>query len=302
MEQESMFSLQELPVNPIASPEQARDWQIRVASSRLSILNTLKFFDRSGFYGKTSPVYCKLTADGILEPSSGKWQNSGMGGPTESMTLSSSEWPNNVAVSSLSAVLETGNHLQQYYLSAKACRGILRRAEESEWKVPELLRDALATMVRGGGRDLEPPCFWDGGQVSPTIDAVLHKRQTMPEKNRFPAVIVPRAFAENERNEVRYIAGDGSVVGAIASDVGAKQKNYLHDENIVRRFTPVECERLQGMPDNHTRVPWGTKSEEQCPDGLRYKAIGNAIPVPLLSWIGKRLLVVDSFLRGEVGG
>tara|TARA_B100000614_G_scaffold139631_1_gene124118 strand:- start:5363 stop:6826 length:1464 start_codon:yes stop_codon:yes gene_type:complete len=57
----------------------------------------------------------------------------------------------------------------------------------------------------------------------------------------------------------------------------------------VRRLTPVECERLQGMPDNHTLIPWRGKPAEQCPDGPRYKAIGNSKAVPVVRWIGQRI-------------
>jgi len=57
--------------------------------------------------------------------------------------------------------------------------------------------------------------------------------------------------------------------------------------NAVRRLTPVECERLQGFPDNHTNIPWRGKSES--PDGLRYKALGNSMAVNVMSWIGSRI-------------
>jgi len=61
----------------------------------------------------------------------------------------------------------------------------------------------------------------------------------------------------------------------------------------VRRLTPLECERLQGFPDNHTRIPWRGKSEEDCPDGPRYKACGNSMAVPVMRWIGERIAMVD---------
>ena len=57
----------------------------------------------------------------------------------------------------------------------------------------------------------------------------------------------------------------------------------------VRRLTPVECERLQGFPDNYTRIPYRGKPESECPDGPRYKAIGNSWAVPVVRWIGKRI-------------
>ncbi len=57
----------------------------------------------------------------------------------------------------------------------------------------------------------------------------------------------------------------------------------------VRRLTPVECERLQGFPDNHTLIAWRGKVAAECPDGPRYKAIGNSMAVPVMRWIGERI-------------
>ena len=55
----------------------------------------------------------------------------------------------------------------------------------------------------------------------------------------------------------------------------------------VRRLTPVECERLQGFPDNYTNIPWRKAAES--PDGPRYKALGNSMAVPVMAWIGQRI-------------
>lgn len=57
----------------------------------------------------------------------------------------------------------------------------------------------------------------------------------------------------------------------------------------VRRLMPVECERLQGFPDNHTQISWRGKEATECPDGPRYRAIGNSMAVPVMRWIGKRI-------------
>jgi len=61
------------------------------------------------------------------------------------------------------------------------------------------------------------------------------------------------------------------------------------DRLCVRRLTPIECERLQGFPDNYTRIPWRNKDAEDCPDGPRYKAMGNSMAVPVMRWIGERI-------------
>ena len=62
----------------------------------------------------------------------------------------------------------------------------------------------------------------------------------------------------------------------------------------VRRLTPVECSRLQGFPDSYTAIPWRGKPADQCPDGPRYKALGNSMAVPVMRWIGNRIQSVNS--------
>jgi len=57
----------------------------------------------------------------------------------------------------------------------------------------------------------------------------------------------------------------------------------------VRRLTPLECERLQGFPDGYTAIPWRGKPASECPDGPRYKALGNSWAVPCAYWIGARI-------------
>ena len=57
----------------------------------------------------------------------------------------------------------------------------------------------------------------------------------------------------------------------------------------VRRLTPVECERLQGFPDGYSAIPWRKKPASECPDGPRYRALGNSWAVPNVRWIGERI-------------
>jgi len=126
------------------------------------------------------------------------------------------------------------------------------------------------------------------------------------------------AFAQNQRDEVRLM----DVAGALAAEPGAKQQTYLAQPAVavdtynhsvtgdytgsltttggppgsglgvlqhmqVRRLTPVECERLQGFPDNYTNIP-------KAADGPRYKALGNSMAVPVMRWIGKRIQMVEA--------
>ena len=66
---------------------------------------------------------------------------------------------------------------------------------------------------------------------------------------------------------------------------------------VVRRLTPIECERLQGFPDNYTNIPW--KGRSSSPDGRRYKALGNSMAVPVMRWIGERIEAAESIERDE---
>jgi cytosine-specific methyltransferase len=58
----------------------------------------------------------------------------------------------------------------------------------------------------------------------------------------------------------------------------------------LRRLTPTECERLMGFPDNYTQIPYRNKPALHCPDTPRYKALGNSMAVPVVRWIGQRLI------------
>jgi DNA (cytosine-5)-methyltransferase 1 len=61
----------------------------------------------------------------------------------------------------------------------------------------------------------------------------------------------------------------------------------------TRHLTPVEWERLMGFEDNFTRISWEGRPEEECPDMLRYMALGNSMAVPVMRWLGERIEMVD---------
>jgi DNA (cytosine-5)-methyltransferase 1 len=81
--------------------------------------------------------------------------------------------------------------------------------------------------------------------------------------------------------DASYYKGQGSRQGG--------EREFVGYEMAVRRLTPTECERLQGFPDGYTQIPWRNKSAEDCPDGPRYKALGNSWAVPVVAWIGERI-------------
>ncbi|WP_414039309.1 DNA cytosine methyltransferase [Acidithiobacillus sp. M4-SHS-6] len=83
----------------------------------------------------------------------------------------------------------------------------------------------------------------------------------------------------------------GPIANTIRASSGGGDKPYVMTHR-VRRLLPVECERLQGFPDNHTLVPV-RRTKQGIPvlaaDGPRYKAIGNSMAVPVMRWLGQRL-------------
>ena len=78
--------------------------------------------------------------------------------------------------------------------------------------------------------------------------------------------------------------------------VGGNQGGDFIQQQAVRRLTPTECERLQGFPDGYTQIAWRNKPAEDCPDGPRYKAMGNSMAVPVMRWIGRRIEMIETEL------
>ena len=152
-----------------------------------------------------------------------------------------------------------------------------------------------------------------GGQ--PSIDLQPCLRADANTGDGAPCV----AFAENSRHEVRLEGGDGSRTGCLNGGGGkpgqgspcvafggdiARTLSARHDSSPcadrrgmdvvaqgmqVRRLTPRECERLQGLPDDWTLIPWRGKPAAECPDGPRYKGIGNGQTVNVMRWLAERI-------------
>lgn len=112
-------------------------------------------------------------------------------------------------------------------------------------------------------------------------------------QQRIAARRYPRRQGLQGRVRPGHLAGQGDpamdVTDAIAS------ARFL-----VRRLTPTECERLQGFPDGWTRIPYRGRLPDECPDGPRYKALGNSMCVPCMRWIGERIQMVDAVLCDDI--
>jgi len=184
---------------------------------------------------------------------------------------------------------------------------VLFEFEGVRWDSPPIretgegITHAIAPCLTSGGRGVDRTgdprgqdpvvaTWWDGGQVSQTLDAVLSKGQCMPEKNRFPAVLQPVSFHPTQ-DPISNTDGTTHAMGC-GSSTGQASIAVLDSRFRVRRLMPVECERLQGFPDGHTLIKVGKNVSK---DGPRYKALGNSMAVPVMQWIGKR--VFDAMQR-----
>ena len=103
------------------------------------------------------------------------------------------------------------------------------------------------------------------------------------------AVSFEPGIARREGALHRFVS---ELASTLRSDMGDNLLAVAIDY-IVRRLTPLECERLQGLPDGYTKIPYRGKSAEDCPDTPRYKALGNGWAVNCARWICQRIQNYD---------
>ena len=133
----------------------------------------------------------------------------------------------------------------------------------------------------------------DAGPLAPTLRAMPHNRSHANAGGQV-AVCFESRVARNGRG------GPSAIVPPLKAQSGGTGRGdaapllAVGGLLAVRRLTPRECERLQGMPDDYTLIPYRGKPAA---DGPRYRAIGNSMAVPVMRWIGRRIQMVDS-IRG----
>lgn len=134
-------------------------------------------------------------------------------------------------------------------------------------------------------------CLASGNQTTGTILANCGAKHWLGNQEAFTGDFHVVALAGNTIGRKPENGGNGN--GYNESDISYTltkvDPHGVSINNIVRRLTPIECERLQGFPDNHTKVPFNNKSIDDCPDGHRYRALGNSMAVPVMRWIGERI-------------
>jgi len=275
----------------------------------------------------------------------------------DSSMLNIGESPNVENVLRLSQILE-GNVPQKYYLSARACQGILTRASRRGKPLPDILRQALMDVIgganpytlkirsgcSGGGKDalvqteksatlstlqdqtlFQPvPVLNDQGGsqmdvsygVTGTLRAQEHGHQPIvfDARGNGNGKIVPTITGDHENRIIDYTAIEiechtfneqsfshykesekCSTLKAKAGNIGNGSECLVAEKIIrwiVRRLTPVECERLQGYPDGWTDIGEWVDSKgkkHKYADSPRYKALGNSIALPQWFWIAQKM-------------
>lgn len=293
-----------------------------------------------------------------------KWEDDGawLG---ECMTRNTGESPNAAVGSRLSQILEATPQ-EKYSLSAKACQGILRRAERRGKDLPETLKQVLLMQSEQGGSvmgvshdvsgtlraqehghqpavmafdttqitskqngsipDFGKPCHTlnanahvpcavldmshacdvirDCGEVSPSLQARMGT-----DGNQVP---ITYGIGNGQANEASIMAEEVSqtlntmhdaqavMCEDVSHELRAKAacayredaETYPVQNMVVRRLTPMECERLQGFPDRWTDLgEWmdskGKRHKDA--DSPRYKALGNSIALPFWDFLAKRI-------------
>lgn len=145
------------------------------------------------------------------------------------------------------------------------------------------------------------------GQAGAEIS--IDKSTTLSCLHRESPIIYPMNQITSHENRSNPQPGDPSgtltgrapqvIVGTLAAGAhpggfnGQDISNGLYtykDHNRIRRLTPLEWERLQGFPDNYTKIPGAA-------DSPRYKALGNSMTVQVMHWIGRRIQIVDNLKK-----
>jgi len=124
--------------------------------------------------------------------------------------------------------------------------------------------------------------FWMQDNIAGTLRAEGENRPSRPS-NVIAQPVAPTQIPEVFPTLLSSTAGVSRPGNAVT-----EHETYIPLVNMqVRRLTPTECERLQGFPDGYTNI------KENCPDGPRYKALGNSMAVPVMRWIGKRIQTIE---------
>jgi len=295
-------------------------------SPERSVQTTAKISDKSSKKSAKSktkePLFLDLRGT-VGEQAAVSWV---MGIPSlgEFSMQSFTECPNVAVASHLSQILEDTPH-PKYCLSETACKGILRRAEARGVEIHPILKEVLQRQAGGGKltpvidfshrRDVvrisdESPTLTSmagtGGNNVPCVFTMdyaafnqgkgAHYKPDIKEADYAPTLTAKGAAAVcygvplnfRPENMIPQVEESSTLCNGTAPGT----HNGVIRYGKVRRLTPLECERLQGYPDNYTDIgEWTDESgkRHKTSDTARYKALGNSIAIPPWKWVLKRL-------------
>ena len=118
-----------------------------------------------------------------------------------------------------------------------------------------------------------------------TITAHDHHSVLVRNPNNSPCVVFEPRSPDGGAPRVRK----DEVSPTLNAMTGGNRQPCVARNTIVRRLTPLECERLQGLPDNYTQIPYRGKPKEDCPVSKRYEACGRAMSINVMEWLGRRI-------------
>ena len=175
----------------------------------------------------------------------------------------------------------------QYFGVAQRRRRVFVVGYLGDWR-----RAAAVLFERESLSGNPAPSREEGEKVAPTLTQGFGQRGVCTD-----------SIANDGFNMVAFPSNaNADAMGALGYDVSPSMLTSappaVAKGMAVRRLTPTECERLQGFPDGFTQIPYRNKPADKCPDGPRYKALGNSMAVPVMRWIGERIQAVEGISNG----
>ena len=161
------------------------------------------------------------------------------------------------------------------YENAQHCFTLTAAMGEGGGHVP-MTTYRLASLRTGGTVE---------SNVSPTLTSGMSSGDTLPVT----------IFTSEKQYASTLCARDHK--GVCADSFGHNYQQLVNTETKVRRLTPIECERLQGFPDNWTQIAWRGKEPKDCPISHRYKCLGNSMTTNVMRWIGERIAGVPTSIH-----
>ena len=290
------FLSEEPPANRSASRDFGRDLMTHAGTSCSPILPLLSDISPDGWFGRTSPAYCHPTEDGTLAPSSGRCQ---LGYGFAYRVLDAQYF----GVAQRRRRVFVVGYLGDWRRAAavlferESLSGHPAPRRETREKVAAFTTSSIADYregcgtLRAHGGDLgggsETVIAFGAQNSANQGDSVSEHVTPTLDKSKTPAV----AFDMRGREGGAMMEGPHDTANIRAAS-GGSSRSYALNEMSVRRLTPVECERLQGFPDDYTLIPYRNR---MAADGPRYKAMGNSMAVPVMRWIGERISEVEAY-------